>query len=506
MNSLLIIAAILLYFGVLYVISWWTGKNATESAYFQGNRSSPWYVVAFGMIGASLSGVTFISVPGWVGTSQFSYLQMVVGYLIGYGIIAKVLIPLYYRLNLVSIYGYLGQRFGRRSYQTGAGFFLLSRVIGASFRLYLVALVFKLIAEKLGYDVPFIVPVIISIALIYVYTRKGGIKTVVWTDTLQTACLLLAAVLTVIWIVGRLDMGAGEIWSTMRQAGYTKVFVWDWSAGNHFLKHLISGAFIALVMTGLDQDMMQKNLTCRTASESQKNIYWFCVILVAANILFLGLGGLLYVYGEAQGLVAFSGEGSNALQILDRATNEMVARGTDELYPILALEHLGSWVMLTFVLGLIAAAYSSADSALTALTTSFCVDFLGFGEKAGDEATRQRTRERVQLGFAALLLLTIMIFAQINDQAVITAIFKVAGYTYGPLLGLYSFGLLSKRKVPDTWVPVVCLLAPVLTYIIDSNSMQWWTVNIGFLVLPLNGGLTWAGLAMLSHFPRSSSD
>ena len=493
MNSLIIIGAILVYFALLYAISWYTGKNANEADYFRGNRSSPWYVVAFGMIGASLSGVTFISVPGWVGTSQFSYLQMVFGYLIGYVVIAQVLIPLYYRENLTSIYAYLGSRFGERAYRTGAAFFLVSRVIGASFRLFLVALVFGILIRKLGYSVPFYVPVFVSIALIYVYTMRGGIKTVVWTDTLQTACLLLAALFTVILIIKRLDVDSVSLWQMMKSSPYTQVFVWDWSASNHFVKHVISGALIAIVMTGLDQDMMQKNLTCRSAKESQKNIYWFCVVLVLANVLFLCLGFLLYSYGELRGIVSFN-DGALPLAIVDAVTGEAIPRGTDELYPVLAMDYLGIVVLLTFTLGLIAAAYSSADSALTALTTSFCVDFLKFESVERSSAQRDRLRKLVQLGFAGLIFVTILAFEKINDQSVIASIFKVAGFTYGPLLGLYSFGLIWDRPVKDSLVPWVCVIAPVLTYGIDFGLAEFANFQVGFLVLPLNGALTFLGL------------
>ncbi|MCS1407452.1 MAG: Sodium/glucose cotransporter [Verrucomicrobia subdivision 3 bacterium] len=505
MNSLAIIGAILAYFGALYGISRITGKEANEASYFRGNRASPWYVVAFGMIGASLSGVTFISVPGWVGTSAFSYLQMVLGYLIGYVVIAEVLIPLYYRHNLTSIYGYLGQRFGRCTYSTGAAFFLVSRVIGASFRLFLVALVFNLVFERLGFQVPFFVPVLISVALISVYTRRGGIKTVVWTDTLQTACLLSAALLSVVWILQRLDLPVSHLWSTVATSPHASIWVWDWQAPNHLVKHLLSGAFIAIVMTGLDQDMMQKNLTCRTASESQKNIYWFCVILVLANVLFLTLGVLLYHFGEAQGIVMLNGTTGGSLEIKDPGTGEWIARGTDELYPILAMDYLDSWVMLTFTLGLIAAAYSSADSALTALTTSFCVDFLKFELQSQLESDRRKTRERVQFGFATLIFVTIVVFERINDQAVIQSIFKVAGFTYGPLLGLYSFGLLTERSVRDSWVPTVCVMAPSLTYLADRFLPLWVDFEFGFLVLLMNGALTFFGLWFISR-PRKPSD
>ena len=499
MNSAFIVLAIVLYFGLLYGISRLTGRSSDDAAFFRGNRSSPWFVVAFGMIGASLSGVTFVSVPGWVGTSQFSYLQMVLGYLLGYGVIARVLIPLYYRQNLTSIYGYLGTRFGQRSYQTGAGFFLLSRVVGASFRLFLVSLVFRIVLERIGLRLPFFVPVAISIALIYSYTRRGGIKTVVWTDTLQTACLLIAAILTVVSIMGKLDLNLNDVWSAWRESAYSRIWVGDWSAENHFLKHLISGAVIALVMTGLDQDMMQKNLTCRSAAESQKNVYWFCVILVGANILFLGLGFLLYHYGEVQAVLRLTPGAPQPIEILDPSTGVWRARGSDELYPVLAMDYLGPGVMLVFTLGLIAAAYSSADSALTALTTSFCIDFLKFEERSRDAVERERIRKRVQAGFSVLLFLTILLFEQINNQAVISAIFKVAGFTYGPLLGLYAFGLMGSRRVADRWVPLVCLMAPILTYLIDVFVPIWTGVRVGFLVLPINGALTYLGLWGISR-------
>lgn len=500
MNSWVLIGTILAYFGALYGIARVTGGRADESSYFRGNRSSPWYIVAFGMIGASLSGVTFVSVPGWVGSKNFSYMQMVLGYLIGYAVIARVLIPLYYRHNLTSIYGYLGKRFGDQAYLTGAGFFLISRVIGASFRLFLVALVFDLILKRLGLRMPFIVPVLISIALIYLYIHRGGIKTVVWTDTLQTACLLLAAFLSSAWIVQHLDLSATSIWSMLHESPHTTIWVWDWEKPNHIVKDLISGAFIAVVMTGLDQDMMQKNLTCRTAAESQKNVYWFCGILVLANVLFLTLGALLYHFGESQGVVSLAQTAEEvSLKIKDIKTGHWLDCRTDELYPILAMDYLGSWVMLTFTLGLIAAAYSSADSALTALTTSFCIDFLKFESKRRTEAEREKVRGRVQLGFAAVLLLVIVIFERINNQAVIESIFKIAGYTYGPLLGLFSFGLLCSRPVRGACVPAVCLAAPVLTGFLNWSLSSWLDFYLGFLLLPVNGSLTFVGLLLISR-------
>lgn len=499
MQNAIIITTILIYFFALYIIAKATSKNAGEAAYFRGDRSSPWYVVAFGMIGTSLSGVTFISVPGRVGTSDFTYLQMVFGFLIGYMIIAQVLIPLYYKQNLTSIYTYLKHRFGLYTYKTGSGFFLLSRSIGAAFRLYLVALVFHLIIEKLGFSIPFFVPVFLSIALIYIYTMRGGIKTVVWTDTLQTACLLLAALLTIFWILQQLDMEFIKVWQSMKTSGYTQIFIWDEAAPNYFFKDIIQGAFLALVMTGLDQDMMQKNLTCRSASESQKNIFSFCIILIFANIIFLLLGGLLYVYGEQQGLVAMSDSVNATLTILDSGSQEWIGRGTDELYPVLALNYLGSLVMIAFILGLIAAAYSSADSALTALTTSFCIDFLGFETRGQSEQLRDRIRKQVQFGFSILLFVTILIFKQIHNQAIIDAIFDMAGYTYGPLLGLYTFGLICKKPLRDKWVPVICIPSPALTFLINWKAVDWFGLDIKFLVLPINGSLTFLGLWIISY-------
>ena len=503
--NIAILIIVILYFFALYIISKTTSKDAGEAAYFRGDRSSPWYVVAFGMIGASLSGVTFISVPGWVGTREFTYLQMVIGYVIGYIIIAKVLIPLYYKENLTSIYVYLRGRFGVYTYRTGSSFFLLSRSVGAAFRLYLVALVFSLIIETLGFSVPFFVPVFISISLIYIYTMHGGIKTIVWTDTLQTACLLLAALLTIIWIIQQLDMEFINVWKSMKTSGYTRVFVWDAASYNSFFKDIIRGAFIALVMTGLDQDMMQKNLTCRSESDAKKNIYCFCIILVFANIIFLFLGGLLYLYGEQQGLLIIHDITNAPLSILDARSHEWINRKTDELYPILALDYLGELVMITFVLGLIAAAYSSADSALTALTTSFCVDFLNFETRRESYVERQRIRKQVQLGFSILLLVMILIFKHINNQAVIDAILYVAGYTYGPLLGLYTFGLICRKTIIDRCVPLVCISSPIFTYFIEYNSENWFGFDVDFLVLPLNGGLTFFGLCLITRYKRSNN-
>ncbi|MCB9231619.1 MAG: sodium:solute symporter [Bacteroidia bacterium] len=498
MSGLTILLIILGYFGVLFGISLLTSRKADENTYFKGNNSSPWYLVAFGMIGASLSGVTFISVPGWVATSNFSYMQVVLGYLAGYAVIGLVLMPLYYRLNLTSIYGYLEERFGTMTYKTGAGFFLLSRTIGASFRLFLVAIVFQFILEKFGYHVPFVVPVFISIALIFIYTFRGGIKTVVWTDTLQTLFMLVSAGLSVWWIKDQLGFDFGEMASNVGESEYAKTFFWDWGPGNNFFKQFFSGAFIAIVMTGLDQDMMQKNLTCRNLGEAQKNMFTFSIVLVFVNLAFLTLGALLYMYGTREGLVSLTGpDGNFALSIADVNTGEMAARRTDELFPILSLDYFPPYIGILFILGLIAAAYSSADSALTSLTTSFCVDFLNF-EKDQKIKNRTKTRYLVQLSISVIIFLLILTFRGLNDKAIIDNIFTAAGYTYGPLLGLYAFGLFTKIKIHDNLALIVCIAAPVLTFLINLGLPSLTSFNLGFLILPLNGLLTFLGLLAIS--------
>lgn len=475
MNPTLIISIISGYFLLLIIIARITSKGADSVTFFTANKQSPWYLVAFGMIGASLSGVTFISVPGEVGNSFFSYFQVVLGYLVGYFVIATVLMPLYYRLNLVSIYGYLEQRFGFWSYKTGSFFFLLSRTIGASFRLFLVAGVLQIaIFDSLG--IPFWVSVLITILLIWVYTFQGGIKTIVWTDTLQTFFMLSAVVITIYLITKEMGIGIGEAFNQIKESEYSKTFFFDWNDKKDFFKQFISGAFIAIVMTGLDQDMMQKNLTCKTLKDAQKNVFWFSVVLVIANLLFLGLGALLYLYA-----------GQNGIEIPAR---------TDGLYPLIALNHLSTFAGVVFLLGIVAAAYSSADSALTALTTAFCVDFLNFEKK--EESLKKPIRLKVHIGFSVLLFVVILIFNAINDSSVINSIFKVAGYTYGPLLGLFSFGMITKLKVRDQWVLPVCLAAPAISYVVDINSAAWFNgFQFGFFILIFNGALTFLGMLMI---------
>ncbi|GAA4444189.1 sodium:solute symporter [Pontibacter saemangeumensis] len=476
MSPTLIISLIVAYFFILIFISYLTSKNTDSETFFLANRKSPWYVVAFGMIGTSLSGVTFVSIPGMVQKAQFSYLQLVLGYLLGYFVIATVLMPLYYRLNLVSIYTYLEQRFGYWSYKTGAGFFLLSRTLGAAIRLFLVAGVLQLAVFD-GLGVPFAVSVVITIALIWVYTFRGGMKTIIWTDTFQTTAMLLAVGISIWLISDELNMGFQGLVSTIEASDYSQVFFWDVKDSRYFLKQFFSGAFIAIVMTGLDQDMMQKNLSCKNIGEAQKNMFWFSIILVFVNILFLSLGALLYIYANTKGI-------------------DLPAKG-DDVFPFLALGYFPQIVGLVFILGIIAITYASADSALTALTTSFCVDFLNFKERSEHE--RVRLRYIVHVGFSVLMVLVILAFDVLNSENVVTAVFKVAGYTYGPLLGLYSFGLYTRRAVRDRFVPLICVVAPLLTYIISYNSVDWfWGYEFGFEVLILNGFLTFTGLMAVS--------
>lgn len=471
------------YFLLLVGISYLTGKSDDNKAFFLGNRNSPWYVVAFGMIGASLSGVTFISVPGWVQDSQFSYLQVVLGYVLGYLVIIKILLPLYYRLNLTSIYSYLEQRFGQGSYQTGAAFFLISRTIGAAFRLYLVAIVLQYaVFDALG--LPFWLTVALTIALIWVYTFRSGIKTIIWTDTLQTAFMLLAVGVS-IYLIKESMFPDTNLVSYVADSSYSKIFFWeDWRSEHHFWKQFLSGAFITIVMTGLDQDMMQKNLSCRSLRDAQKNMFWLGITLVLVNLIFLSLGALLYDYAHQNGLMQAGLKG-------------------DELFAAVALSgQLGQAVAIFFLVGLIAAAYSSADSALTALTTSFSVDFLGVEKKEARSA--KRIRKIVHLGFSLLLLAVIVVFKAWNNDSVIKELFVAAGYTYGPLLGLYAFGLFTKWQVRDRWVPVVAILAPILSYLGRVYALQWFDYKMSFEHLILNGLLTFIGLLILIKRPNGN--
>jgi len=478
-----LLITISVYFILLYCVSHFTSRNADSNTFFKADKKSPWILVAIGMIGASLSGVTFISIPGVVGAGgvnqAFSWMQMVLGFLVGYAVIALILMPIYYQMNLTSIYGYLEKRFGFWSYKMGAFYFLLSRIIGASFRLYIVAIVLHpFVFGPLG--VSFEMTIFITLLLIWIYTFRGGIKTIVWTDTIQTVTMLVAVTLTIYFICNSMGLSIGGMKDKIDSAGLSQVFFFEngWSDPNNFFKQFLSGALIAIVMTGLDQDMMQKNLTCKTLGDAQKNIFVFSVILIFANILFLTLGAMLYVYAAEISL--------------------NIPEKTDQLYPLIALDYLPPFVGVVFILGLIAAAYSSADSALTSLTTSFCIDFLDFEKKQKSESDKKKTRWMVHIGFTVLLFIVIFTFNRLIDAAVINGLFKFATYTYGPLLGLFTYGILTKMKTIDKWVPFVVILSPILTYIIDVNSATWFGgFKFGFFILAVNGLITFLGLWLL---------
>lgn len=474
MTPVMIISVLVGYFALLIFISKMTSDDDGNESFFVGKRQSPWYIVAFGMIGASLSGVTFISVPGWVASSQFSYFQMVLGYLLGYAVIATVLMPLYYRLNLTSIYSYLEDRFGYWSYKSGAFYFLLSRTIGASFRLFLVANVLQILVFN-AWNVPFAATVALTIALIWVYTHKAGIKTIIWTDTLQTLFMIVAVVLCFYYVADAMYFSISNAIEQISLSEYSKMFfLEDANSASFFPKKFFSGAFIAIVMTGLDQDMMQKNLSCRNLKDAQKNMFWFSVVLVFVNLLFLGLGALLYLFANQVGISATG----------------------DDLFATVAMhEAMPVIVGLFFLLGLIAAAYSSADSALTALTTSFCVDFLAIENK--EESKQISLRKQSHILFSVILFLVILIFKLINNESVISALFKMAGYTYGPLLGMYAFGLFTKWKIKDHLIIPVVLLAPIISYILQLKSPVWWGFNFGFELLIVNGALCFLGMLLI---------
>jgi len=478
LQALLILSV---YFGVLILMSVITSKGADTNTFFTANRRSPWYLVAFGMIGSSLSGVTFISVPGNVGKIGFGYFQVVLGYLLGYWVIIGVLLPLYYRLNLISIYTFLEKRFSFWSYKTGAFFFMISRTIGSSLRLYLAATVLQLFLFD-AWNVPFIVTVATTIVLIWIYTFKGGVKTIVWTDAFQTIFLIAAVCIAVLQITDKLGMSVGEMIITVNNSSLSKVFYFDDpNSTMYFWKQFFGGAFIAITMTGMDQEIMQKNLTCKNIGDAQKNMFWFSLILVAVNLLFLTLGALLYIYSEQM--------------------NFPVPEMSDELFPRLALQKLGDAVGIFFLLGITASSYASADSALAGLTTSFCIDFLNFSKKA--EEQRRRQKFMVHVGFSLLFLIIIVIFREINERSVIDAVLNIAGYTYGPLLGLFSFGVFTKRIVNDKLVPLICVISPALSYILSSNSEAWFGgYKFGIEILIANGIITFLGLWIISKNPK----
>ena len=478
------------YTVLLFVVMWLTGRRGAKGneAFFRAGRRSPWYVVAYGMIGASLSGVTFMSVPGGVYSGAWTYMPLVFGYVLGYAVIALLLLPLYYRLNLTSIYTYLEQRFGVRSEKTGALFFILSRLLGSALRMYLVVFVLYEFVFR-AWDIPFWVPAVVFIAIILLYTFRGGIKTVVWTDTLQTTFLLAAAAATVVAILNNLDMSFGELMRSSAEKGYTRMFDTDPTAPKFWVKQVLAGMFITITMTGLDQDMMQKNLTCKNLRDAQKNVMTSSLLFVVVNILFLSLGAAL---------LAYSAETGFALPV-----NEAGAVVPDKIFPSIAFS-LNGFTAVVFVLGMVAAGYSSADGTLTALTTTFCYDFLGFGrskDKNADEAKALKVRRLVHVSFALLYLLVIIAFRPFHRQSLIDTVFDVAGFTYGPLLGLYAFGLFTKRSARDRWVPLIAVVSPVVCYLLKVWSPQWFGYTFGFEILLVNGLITF-GLLWLSSIGK----
>lgn len=488
MSPILIISFIAFYFLFLMGIAWYTSRKSTADAYFLGNKASPWYVVAFGMIGDSLSGVTYISVPGKVGTAHFSYLQLVIGYFVGYFIISHVLLPIYYKLNLTSIYEYLRSRFGRNTQKTGALFFILSRIMGAAGRLYLAAGVIQLFVfdQFETVHIPFWVSVSVILGLMLLYTYKGGIKTLVWTDTFQSFFLVLGVVLSIVAIISKLDISFGDAVKTIVSSEYTETFFWDWKKSNFFFKEFLGGIFIAVAMTGLDQNMMQKNLSCKSLGEAQKNIFWFSVIMVIVTVIFLALGAMLYIYYNQTG---------TALPI-NPETGKVIS---DKVFPNLALNHLGIFAGLVFIIGLTAATFSSADSVLTTLTTSFYIDILEY-DKNEKLSKKQKAKHRtiIHVLFAVTLWIVILLFDALNQKAIIDSVLMIAGYTYGPLLGLFALGLFTKIKLNDVFVPFVCIMAPILTYVISNNLKSLLgDYQIGNELILINGTITLVLLSLI---------
>ncbi|MCH5302884.1 MAG: sodium:solute symporter [Prevotella sp.] len=472
-----ILLTLLAYFAVLFCISRWTGRRATNDSFYRGERRSPWWLVAFGMVGASVSGVTFVSVPGMVMASQMTYLQLCMGFLVGYVVVACVLLPVYYRLNLTSIYTYLGQRLGPRSYQSGAWFFLLSKMTGAAVKFYVVCMILQqFVFDAMG--VPFWLTVVGLVALIWLYTHHGGIRTLVFTDTFQTVCLFSALLLIIYSVIGHLGMTVGEAAKAVADSEMSRVFVFDdWASRQNFWKQFLSGIFIVLVMTGLDQDMMQKNLTCRTLKDAQKDMCTYGVAFLPANLLFLALGVLLTMLPQLGGA---AGDALLPAYVQHVAANASAATLSARLVPLL------------FVVGIVAASFSSADSALTSLTTCYCVDISG---RAGDERLRRRTH----VVMCVLFMVFILLFRYVNSTSLVDAVYILVSYTYGPLLGLFAYGLLTRRPVGDRWVPAVCVASPLLCLALDTTAKNCWNYQFGYELLMLNGLFTFAGLWLSSR-------
>ncbi|HSC53460.1 MAG TPA: sodium:solute symporter [Phnomibacter sp.] len=496
MSATLLLVIVFFYFLLLLGVAWYTSRNANNDSFFIGNRNSNWMLVAFGMIGTSLSGVTFVSVPGGVAKESFAYFQITLGYLIGYIVIAYLLLPLYYRLNLTSIYNYLSTRLGFASYKTGASFFILSRTLGATARLYLVV---NILQEAIlsSFNIPFWVTTVILLIMILVYTFEGGVKTIVWTDMLQTTCMLLGLLLCTFFILNQLNMGVGEAMTKLGETlnpqnkPYSQIFFTDPGSKLFFVKQILAGAFITITMTGMDQEMMQKNISVKTLKDSQKNVMVLGGIMLVVILLFLFLGGIMHLYAFEHGAAWVDGK-----LMLDgkNITN-------DKLFPTLALQYMPHAFSIIFIIALISALFPSADGAITALTSSYCIDIIGIKRRADlSESQQKKIRQRVHLIFAAIFLLFVMVFKWVNNPSMIGVILKVAGYTYGPLLGLFTFGIITKRKVKDSLVPFVCIAAPIICYLIDSfQKSLFGGFEIGLELLIINGLLTFTGLYLISH-------
>lgn len=477
MSPTILFSVVLLYFMVLLFVAWRTSRNSTNESFFIGNKNSNWMLVAFGMIGTSLSGVTFVSVPGAVAKESFAYFQITLGYLIGYIVIAFVLLPIYYRLNLTSIYNYLGGRLGFTAYKTGASFFILSRTLGATARLYLVVNILQEAILK-SFGVPFWATTLVILIMIMLYTYEGGVKTIVWTDTLQTTCMLAGLVICVIYILNHLQISFGESLQAMTEKGYARIFFTDPDSKLFFVKQIVAGAFITITMTGMDQEMMQKNISVKTLKDSQKNMITLSIIMLVVILLFLFLGGLLYLF----------------------ATQNNVTAIGDKIFPVVALQYLPPFIAVIFIIALISALFPSADGAITALTSSFCIDIIGMQRRKDfTEKAKKKIRQRVHLVFSGIFLLFVLLYKWINEPSMIGVILKVAAYTYGPLLGLFTFGILLKRNVKDKLVPYVCIAAPVICFFIDKYQQQLFgNYQIGLELLIINGLLTFTGLLIIS--------
>ncbi|MYM89800.1 sodium:solute symporter [Rugamonas sp. FT82W] len=480
MSAVSLFCLVFAYFGLLLLVAWRTSRNATNDSFFIGNKRSNWMLVAFGMVGTTLSGVTFVSVPGAIGRDGFGYLQVILGYVLGYIAVAYILLPLYYRLRLTSIYTYLEQRLGPRSYQSGAAFFILSRTLSASARLYLVVNILQAaILDSLG--VPFWLTTLAILAMILMYTYEGGVKTIVWTDMLQTAGMLLGLAVCAGWLLGQMHLSLPASLAAMDARGLTHVVTTSVDSPAYFWKQVLAGFFIVLAMTGMDQEIMQKNISVETLRDSQKNMLLLTVVLTGVLLLFMFLGGLLHLYAPTVGLAAAG----------------------DKLFPAVVMQHMPAAVQLVFFIGLVSALFPSADGAMTALTSSFCIDILGMQRRADlPEAAKVRRRHHVHLAFCALFLLLVLLFKWVDNASMIGLVLKLTGYTYGPLLGLFAFGILTRRAVRDRWVPLVALAGPVLCYVIDSNQkLIFGSYRLGLELLIMNGLLVFAGLLLISK-PR----